>query len=130
MRQWNLIVTIVPGPRRVRDTIPVERTFSFAPELFTAQIAEAVTPFVQHMRRGTFHVRIERRGLAGKIPTQEIERAVADHLVSLARAHAIQLETDFEAPDFVVAVETIGDQCGVAPITREISGRFPFVQAH
>ena len=180
MRQWNLIVTIVPGPRHVRDTlaqlrrlgeftpssfkdvctgqvpdvtrflevvraardagerwahliarvIPVERTFTFTPESLTELIKGAVAPFVEHMRSGTFHVRIERRGLAGRIATQEIERAVADHLFSLAQAHAMQLETDFEAPDFVVAAETLGDQCGVALITRETSSRYPFVQAH
>lgn len=179
MRQWNLIVTILPGPRHVRDTlaqlrrlgqfmpssfkdvctgqvpdvarflegvraardsgerwahliarvIPVERIFTFTPESLTEQIKEAVTPFVEHLRSGTFHVRIERRGLAGKIATQEIERAVADHLRSLAQAHAIQLETDFDAPDFVIAAETLGDQCGVGLITREISSRYPFVQA-
>jgi hypothetical protein len=53
----------------------VERTFTFTPESLTEQIKETVTPFVEHMRSGTFHVRIERRGLAGKIATQEIERA-------------------------------------------------------
>jgi tRNA(Ser,Leu) C12 N-acetylase TAN1 len=178
MRQWDLIVTIVPGPRHVRDTlaqlrrlgqftrssfkdvcigqvqdvsgflesvraardggerwahliarvIPVERTFTFTPESLTEQIKETVAPFVERMRSGTFHVRVERRGLARKIATQEIERAVADHLSSLAQAHGIQLETDFDAPDFVVAAETLGDQCGVALITREISTRYPFVQ--
>jgi hypothetical protein len=82
MKDWNLVVTITPGP-----------------------------------------------GLAGRIPTQEIERAVADHLFTLAHAHGTHLETDFEDPDCVVAAETIGDQCGVALITRELSSRYRFVQA-
>ena len=176
MRQWDLIVTIVPGPRHVRYTlaqlrrlgqftassfkdvcigqvqgvsgflesvraardsgerwahliarvIPVERTLT--PESLTEKIKETVTPFVEHTRSGTFHIRIERRGLAAKIATQEIERAVADHPSNLAQAHGIQLETDFDAPGFAIAAKTHGDHCGVALITREISTRYPFVQ--
>lgn len=112
----------------IARVILVQRTFTFTPESLADKIKDAVAPFVDLMRSGTFYVRFERRGLAGRNPTQEIERAVADHLFTLAQAHGTHLETDFEDSDRVVAAETIGDQCGVGLITRELSSRYPFVQ--
>jgi tRNA(Ser,Leu) C12 N-acetylase TAN1 len=114
----------------VARVIPVRRVFTFTPESFADQLEEAVAPFVDEMRSGSFYMRVERRGLAGKIPTQEVERAVADHLFGLAQARGIRLVTRFENPDYVVVAETLGDQCGVALITRELSSRYPFVQVH
>lgn len=113
----------------VARVIPVQRVFTFTSESFADQLKEAVAPFVDDMRSGSFYMRVERRGLAGKIPTQEVERTVADHLFGVAQARGIRLATRFENPDYVVVAETLGDQCGVALITRELSGRYPFVQA-
>ena len=35
---------------------------------------------------------------------------------------------DFKDPDAIVAVELIGDECGVGLITRTMRERFPFVK--
>jgi tRNA(Ser,Leu) C12 N-acetylase TAN1 len=113
----------------IARVIPVQRVFTFTPESFADKLKEAVAPFVDDMRSGSFYMRVERRGLAGKIPTQQVERAVADHLFGVAQGRGLQLATDFENPDYVVVAETLGDQCGVALITRELSSRYPFVQA-
>ncbi|HTT40692.1 MAG TPA: THUMP domain-containing protein [Burkholderiales bacterium] len=177
MKNWNLIVTIVPGPGHVHEALehlralgrfalssfkdvcvgqvqdvtafldglhaarasgeswvdfigrvlPIQRTFAFTPESLQERIKEAVTPLLAEMRSGSFHVRLERRGLAGRIPTQEIERAVADHVFTLAQAQGVQLETDFADPDYVVVIETLGEQGGVALIPREVRNRYPWV---
>ena len=178
LKDWNLILTVVPGPRHVRQVldqlgrlgrfrpssfkdvcigqvddverfleavrsaradaegwanlvarvIPLQRVFTFTPESLATKLEEAVAPFVEGMQSGSFYVRVERRGLAGKIPTQQVERAAADHLFGLAQARGIHLATDFDNPDYVVVAETLGEQCGVALITRELSSRYPFVQ--
>ena len=47
--------------------IPVEQIFSFTPESLTEQMKEATAPFVGRMSDGTFHVRLERRGLPGQV---------------------------------------------------------------
>lgn len=112
----------------IARAIPLQRIFTFTPESFADKLKEAVAPFVEAMRSGSFYVRVERRGLAGKIPTQQVERAVADYLFGLAQARRVHLATDFENPDYVVVAETLGEQCGVALITRELSSRYPFVQ--
>ncbi|MCI0428786.1 MAG: hypothetical protein L0Z46_12280 [Nitrospiraceae bacterium] len=35
---------------------------------------------------------------------------------------------DFKDPDAIVAVELIGDECGVGLINRTVRERFPFVK--
>jgi tRNA(Ser,Leu) C12 N-acetylase TAN1 len=178
MKNWNLVVTVVPGPGhvhrvldalrrwgefhssnfkdvclgRVEDTtalleairdaresgeewcdslgrvIPIERIFHFTPETLTEKLKEAVTPFCDRMQSGTFHVRLERRGLTGEVISPKVEREVADHLFTLAEARGKSFHTAFEDPDYVVAAETLGNDCGVALLPRELRARYPFVQ--
>jgi len=177
VKDWNVIVTAVPGPAHVRDllaglrrfgrfgttsfkdvmigevqdpdvllealararkegvpwaamlgrVIPVEARFRFTVETLTAQLQDAVAGMLERLSGGSFHVRLERRGHAGEIPTPEVERAVADHIFTLAQARGMPLRTDFTDPDFIVVAETLGDECGVALITREMRSCYPFV---
>jgi len=53
--------------------LPVESTFSFTPQTFEERLREAVTPLVQRMTGGTFHVRLERRGHKGTILSPAVE---------------------------------------------------------
>jgi tRNA(Ser,Leu) C12 N-acetylase TAN1 len=112
----------------VGRVIPVQNVFYFTVDSLTGQLKEAVAPLVEEMQTGRFYFRLERRGMAGQIPSQDVEQAVAAHLVSLAHKKGIELTTDFEDPDFVVAAETIGTECGVCLLTRELMTRFPFVR--
>ena len=178
MHQWNLIVTVTPGPHHVHhvrsslghlghfwltsfrdvligwtdDTetllqtiadaramdkawshkigrvIPAQNVFFFTADTLTDRLKKAVAPLVEKMQSGRFFFRLERRGMAGEIPSQEVEQMVASHLVSLAHEKGIELATDFEDPDFVVAAETLGTECGVCLLTRELMARFPFVR--
>jgi hypothetical protein len=181
MKDWNVILTVVPGPHHARDllgalsgrgrfafsdfkdvllgqvadvpaflaglleagaagarwlanlarVIPVEQRFRFSPESLEPQLKQAAAALLDRVPAGgSFHVRLERRGLAGRVATQEIERAVAEHLFELAAARGIALRTDFQDPDFVVAAETVGEECGVALVTRELRARYPFVRVH
>ena len=108
--------------------IPVERTFRFTPDTLVEQLKAAVAPFVQRMDSGTCYVRLERRGLAGEVMSQEVEREVADHLFTLAEQEGKALRASFEDPDYIVAAETLGNECGVTLIDRGLRQRYPFVQ--
>ncbi len=100
----------------------------FQPETLEGLLKEAVAPLLARMSAGSFCVRLERRGLAGKLPSADIERAVADHAYALAASQGKSMRTDFADPDFVIAAETLGGECGLALITRSLRERFPFVQ--
>lgn len=178
MRDWNVIVTVSPGPEhenrllqgvryfgefhrsrfkdvvlgRVADTrafldallhakesnaqwiavlgrvIPAEQTFQFTPSSLAELIKAAVDAMVPRMTCGTFHVRLERRGLGSEIDTQHVEREVADHVFDAALARNQRMRVSFEDPDCIVAVETVGDECGMALLTREMRHHYPFVQ--
>jgi tRNA(Ser,Leu) C12 N-acetylase TAN1 len=113
---------------RLSRVVPVERVFFFAPETLAGQLRDAVVPLVARMGDGSFCVRLERRGLAGRLPSAEIERAVGEHVHELAAAQGKRLRTDFVDPDFVIAAETLGEECGIALLPRALRERYPFVQ--
>jgi tRNA(Ser,Leu) C12 N-acetylase TAN1 len=114
----------------VRDlarVIPIEDSFRFSPETLAEQLKAAVASFVRRMESGTCYVRLERRGLEGLVMSQEVERAVADHLFALAEREGKDLRASFEDPDYIVAAETLGNECGVVLIDRELRQQYPFV---
>jgi tRNA(Ser,Leu) C12 N-acetylase TAN1 len=117
-----------PWVERLARVVPVERVFGFAPERLAAELREAVVPLVARMSGGSFCVRLERRGLAGRVPSAEIERAIGEHVHELAAAQGKPLRTEFADPDFVIAAETLGAECGIALLPRALRARYPFVQ--
>lgn len=108
--------------------IPLEKTFHFTPDTLAEKLKEAVTSFAPRLTGGTFHVRLERRGLIGQIMSPAVERSVADHLFTLVEKEGRKLHTSFEDADFILAIETVGNECGLALLTRELRQRYPFVQ--
>jgi tRNA(Ser,Leu) C12 N-acetylase TAN1 len=108
--------------------LPVERTFSFTPQTFAERVREAVTPFVQRMAGGTFHVRLERRGHKGTILSLEVERSLVDYVMDLATQQGKRLHVSFQDSDYIVVAETVGNRCGVALVSRELRTRYPFVK--
>ena len=113
----------------VARAIPVEQTFAFTPETLAAQLKVVLAPLAVRMGAASFHLRLERRGLADLLPSGRIEREVADHLYSVAEARGVALHTSFDDPDYVLAAETVGAECGVALLSRAMRERYPFVAA-
>jgi tRNA(Ser,Leu) C12 N-acetylase TAN1 len=108
--------------------LPVERTFPFTVETFEEQVWTNVTPLVQRMTSGTFHVRLERRGYKGKIISPEVEQRLGEYVIEIAKQQGKTLRVSFHDSDYVVVVETVGNRGGVALITRDLSARYPFVK--
>jgi len=108
--------------------VPLEQVFTFEVDDFLAKLCKALRPWIACLAESSFHVRLERRGLKGQIISPDIEQAldtyILDELIDLGHRAII----DFHDPDAVVAIETIGDRCGVGLITRQMSKRFDFVR--
>lgn len=117
-----------PWVKNMGRAIPVEKTFHFTPEHLVEQLKEAVAPYVGRISGGTFHVRLERRGLIGQVISPEVERSVADHLFALAEKEGHEVRASFKDADYIVAAETVGHECGVALLTRDLRQRYPFVK--
>jgi tRNA(Ser,Leu) C12 N-acetylase TAN1 len=118
-----------PWTQRLGRVIPAEAVFWFTPETLAVQLKDAVAPLVARIGAGSFCVRIERRGFAGEMKTQDIERAVGEHVHALAAAQGKTLRTEFDDPDVVIAAETLANECGVALLPRALRETYPFVRA-
>lgn len=114
--------------RHLSRVIPVERTFRFSPETLVSLLKDAVTPFAERTDAESLYVRVERRGLTGRVSSADVERAVADHVFDLAARRGKALHASFEDPDCILVAETIGERCGLGFLTREMRRRYPFVQ--
>lgn len=108
--------------------VPAEIVLTFTAETLTEDLERAVAPLVERMSDGSFCVRLERRGLAGKVASADIERALADRVHDLASARGVRLRTNLVDPDFLIAAETLGEQCGLALLPRALRERYRFVQ--
>jgi tRNA(Ser,Leu) C12 N-acetylase TAN1 len=108
--------------------IPVEHVFHFDADNLVEGLLQAVNPWLDRLSEGSLCVRVERRGLAGIINSQKVEREVADHLFTLAEKKGVQLHASLEDPDFIIAAETVGNDCGVGFISRALRARYPFVR--
>jgi len=118
-----------PWSLAVARAIPVEQTFAFTPETLSAQLNAALAPLAFRMGAASFYLRVERRGLGETLPSDRIEREVADHLYSVAEARGVALRTTFDDPDYVLVAETVGTECGVALLPRALRERYPFLAA-
>ena len=74
-----------------------------------------------------FYVRLERRGLKGRLISSEIERALDTFLLNLIHAGGGTAQIDFADPDSIIAIETFGERGGIALLTQSLRERYPFV---
>ena len=103
--------------------IPVEQTFSFTPESLTEQMKQATAPFVGRMTDGTFHVR-----QAARAPWASNEPGGGTLCwgtpAGAGRNSRWRLQVSFANPDYIVAAETVGNQCGIALLGRALIDHF------
>ncbi|MEK7237015.1 MAG: THUMP domain-containing protein [Nitrospirota bacterium] len=114
--------------RPLARLIPIDRTFAFQVEHLSALLEQAVLAYADRIDSGSFYVRIERRGHAGDIHSQPLEQGLDRTLLAHLREQGATPLIDFKDPDAIVAVELIGDECGVGLIARTMRERFPFVK--
>ena len=116
-----------PAPHWLGRILPLTITFRFQnPEQFEREACEAVQPWADRLRGKRFHVRMHRRGFRGRLLSQH-EELFLDRFL-LEQAADAQSQIDFEDPDVIIALETVGQQGGVSYWTREQRQRYPFLK--
>lgn len=109
--------------------MPASVCFDFQrPAQFEAKAADAVTPWVAQLAKGTFHVRMHRRGFKGRLSSQDEERFLDYLLMEKLAAQGAATRIDFEDPDHIIDVETVGQRAGISLWTREQAQRYPFLK--
>ncbi|MDO3377788.1 THUMP domain-containing protein [Geoalkalibacter halelectricus] len=108
--------------------IPVERVFTFTPDTFGDLLKEMVPGFLERLAGKSFYVRLERRGHKGEIISPEIERDLDAFILAQLEARGAPGTIDFTHPEAILAVETLGDRCGLGLLTRDLMERYEVVR--
>lgn len=118
-----------PLERVINRIMPASVCFDFQrPAEFEAKLVEAVAPWVAQLAKGTFHVRMHRRGFKGRLSSQNEEQFLDGVLMKKLSALGAATRIDFEDPDHIVDIETVGQRAGVALWTRDQATRYPFLK--
>jgi tRNA(Ser,Leu) C12 N-acetylase TAN1 len=115
-------------PTALAKVVPVESLVRFDALNAVDAFAAAAEPLLGRLGSGSFFVRLERRGLKGRLHTPTVERDLADRVWREleTRGHAPRVE--FRDPDAVLVVETVGDEAGIGLLTRTLRREYPFVK--
>ena len=115
-------------PTTLARMVPIELTVRIEAPSAVDTIAAAVEPLVDRLAGGSFFVRLERRGLKGRLHTPTVERELGDRVWRALEARGHTPRVDFKDPDAVLVVETIGDEAGIGIVTRALRAQHPFVR--
>lgn len=115
-------------PTALARLLPIDHTLRFTLETALDDLAAAAGPLIDRLDGDVFFVRVERRGLKGRLHTPTLERELADRVWRLLEARGRTPRVDFRDPDGVLAVETLGDQAGIVLLPRALRARYPFVR--
>ncbi len=108
--------------------IPLERVTVFQVDDFLEVAREAIRPCIAGIAGQHFYVRLERRGHKGEILSPEAEQALDTFIKEELAQRGETAEVDFDHPDAVLAMETLGDRLGVGLLTKEMRDRYDFVR--
>jgi len=108
--------------------VPLREVFPFTRENLLPRLQERVLAMAPEIAAGPFYVRMKRRGHKGEISSQEVEQALDHFLLEQLESRGQRCRIDFAAPEVIVVVETIHNQCGLGLVTREMKEKYPFIK--
>lgn len=109
--------------------VPAQVVFSYqTAEEFEEKAREAVQRWLPDLAGKSFYVRLYRRGFRGRIVSPEEERFLDEALLSALEERGTPGGIDFEDPDLVIDVETVGNRAGLALWTRAELAQYPFLR--
>ena len=113
----------------VSRVMPASVTFDFqVPAEFEARAVQAVEPWVGRLAGASFHVRMHRRGFKERLSSQHEERFLDGLLMQKLGERDAEARIDFDDPDYVIDIDTVGQRAGVTLWTREQRLRYPFLK--
>lgn len=115
-------------PTALAKIVPIEITTPIDAETAVDTLASAAEPFLERLGGGSFFVRLERRGLKGRLHSPTVEREIGDRVWRALAARGHTPRVDFADPDAVLVIETVGDRAGLALVSRALRQAFPFVK--
>jgi tRNA(Ser,Leu) C12 N-acetylase TAN1 len=113
----------------ISRVIPAETVFDFldADEL-EARVLAHTPEIVPRLAGGSFHIRIHRRGLKGKLPSRVEEQRIGQALIEAVSAAGRPARAEFDDPDVIVAIVTVDTRASLSLWTRDQRRRMPFLK--
>ena len=109
--------------------MPASAFFAFqSAEDFEAKAREIVLGLSSRLRGRSFHARMHRRGFKEALPSQQEERMLNVALLEALERAGEPGRIDFEDPDFILDIETVGQRAGISLWSREDLERCPFLK--
>ncbi len=110
--------------------IPIDDAFYVSPENLVEILKKRVERYIDEIEPGeTFGFRAERRRMKEDISSQMVEREVGGYFFDLLeKVHGRKPKVDLKNPDKLIAVELIGNRCGIGFITREMREKYSVIQ--
>jgi len=127
-RVRDALATDLLLPSALAKIVPVEATVRFDPNDPVGSLAGAIEPFVGRLAGGSFFVRLERRGLKGRLHSPSVERELGERVWRTLEARGHAPRVDFRDPDAVLVIETLGDEAGITVLSRSLRRHYPFVK--
>lgn len=116
------------GYSSLARVIPVVETFTFqTPAEFDAKSRLAVCAWLPALANRGFHLRMHRRGFKGKLSSLDEERFLDTYLLEALAMAGTPGHINFDNPDAIIALETMGPRAGLSLWTREDLERYPFL---
>jgi RNA 3'-phosphate cyclase len=113
----------------ISHVVPADHSFTFqSPAEFEAKAREAVRQFAPCLAGKRFHVRMNRRGFKERISARHEEHLLSSELLRQLQESGSSAAVDFDDPDAVVVVETVGQHALIALCGREEHTRYPFIK--
>jgi tRNA(Ser,Leu) C12 N-acetylase TAN1 len=104
----------------VSRVVPVTHGFRFAtPEEFESKAGAVVSAWLPELGGKKFHVRMHCRGFKGKLSSEREEQFLGHFVLERLQEAGTPAEVDFDDPDIVIAVETLGQEAGISRWTRQ-----------
>ncbi|MFQ6009813.1 MAG: hypothetical protein ACE5J7_01705 [Candidatus Aenigmatarchaeota archaeon] len=105
--------------------IPIDAVFLFEPDKLTDRLKEMMPKYAEKIPEGeSWDIAFERRGLKGAINSMEITNILREQVKNLTKGRL-----DFEKPENIIVIETLGKECGVGFLSKEMKEKYHFVRA-
>lgn len=109
--------------------LPVTETFSFqSPQEFEDKAQKAVVDMLREAQGNRFHVRMHRRGFKGRLSSQDEEHFLDDRLLEALGERGYEGAIDFSNPDWILALDTVGQRAGLSLWSRTQLLRHPLLK--
>ena len=110
--------------------IPIDDAFFVSPENLMAVLKRRIERYIDEIEPSeTFGFRVERHGTKDDISSQAVESEVGGYFYDLTeKIYGRKPKMNLKDPDKLIAIEVLGDRCGIGFITKEMREKYSLIR--